>query len=613
MKYYKRELANRLVYFPLLRVLVFNFWFRLVFAGFVLSLVFLALFLPRIWRMTPPGFLPVIKVSGLDMARAWSLKRSALRSMKAGDYDGAVYAWQAAVANNPANPDSLRGALRNFLKLDHPNPRYQGPAVGQTFWLLKLTGTNAADVELVSQIYDKFQLYDLTLRLLGPLEDHLSAPEEAACLKALFHSGQMVRFAARWAKLAGNHADSTPELQLYGAAYQAGWGAYSSAEEGQKHLEAALEDPDRRILANRLRLLVCAHRRDAAGYQDSLQRLVQWQSDTVLDHVLYWQLLAALGRKEEAAGLARSFPRPPATANDVRRLAETQIVLGMRDEARRFLQDNAQQSGNSPDLWMMLASLLVEDRKWEELRGLALQLRQQPVIRDTLANYSFYLEGRAELGLERPAVAAAAFEKAAQRPFEDAALGLTTAGSLLKLGYPAPARDILLPLEAGLARNPDYWQALFAAAYALKQPGLAVKAAAKAYELQPDNIVMANNYAAALLVNRERTEQAVRLTLQLVARFPDSTSAKINHALALILNRRTTEAEEILRKIDPAKLGPLEATSLYLGLFEVCFSGKRYEQAREAASHIDTKYLFPNQIEWLEEARRQMPQQQAAR
>jgi predicted Zn-dependent protease len=320
-----------------------------------------------------------------------------------------------------------------------------------------------------------------------------------------------------------------------------------------------------------------------------------------------------VGRKDEAAELARSFPRPPATANEVRRLAETQIVLGMRDEARRFLQDNVQQSGNSPDLWMLQANLLGEDKKWEELREFALQLRQQPSVRDTLANYSFYLEGRAELGLERPAVAEAAFEKASRRPFEDTALGFTTAGSLLKLGYPAAARDILLPLETGLSKNPDYWQTLFAAAYALKQPDLMGTAAAKAYELQPDNIVTANNYAAALLVNRARAEEAVRLTLQLVARFPNSTSPKINHALALILNRRTAEAEEILTKIDPAKLGPLEATSLFLGLFEVYSSGKRYEQAREAASRIDIKYLFPNQIKWLEDARRQMPQQQAAK
>ena len=305
--YFKKRLANRLVYFPLLRLLIFNFWFRLVFAGFVLLLIFLAMFLPRIWRVTPPGFLPLIRISGLDMARAWSLKRSALRSMAAGDSDRAVYAWQAAVRNNPADSAMLRGALTNFLRLDRPNPGYQGLAVGQTLWLLRLSRTNDADVELVSQVYDKLRLYDPALRLLGPLEDRLSPSEESVYLKALFHSGQMARFAGRWQKSAGKRSNIAPDLRVYHAAYRAGWGPSFEAAAGRKQLEAALEDPDQRILSNRLRLLVCAHLGDADGYRESLQRLGQWQSDMLIEHVIYWQLLATLGRKSEAAELARQF------------------------------------------------------------------------------------------------------------------------------------------------------------------------------------------------------------------------------------------------------------------------------------------------------------------
>ena len=35
---FKLDLANRLVYFPLARLLIFSFWFRLIFAGFLLFL-----------------------------------------------------------------------------------------------------------------------------------------------------------------------------------------------------------------------------------------------------------------------------------------------------------------------------------------------------------------------------------------------------------------------------------------------------------------------------------------------------------------------------------------------------------------------------------------------
>ena len=610
--YFKRQLANRFVYSPLLRVLIFNFWFRLAFVGFILFLIFLALFLPRIWRTTPPGITPIIKISGLDMARAWSLKRSALRAMAGGDFSAAAYAWQAAVANNPANPGLLRGALGNVLRLDRPDPKQQRPALGQAFWLLRLTGTNAADLELVAQVCDKFQFYDRTLRLLGPMEDRLTSAEEAAYLKALFHCGQMARFAGRWTRLSEKRFNITPELQLYHAAYLAGWGAASEARDGRRRLETALEDPPQRILSNRLRLLVCAHSGDAAGYQESLQRLAQWQSDTLLEHVIYWQLLAALGRKDEARELARSFPRPPASSLETVRLGETYVVLDLRDEARQFLQQRLQQFGDSPEVWMLQANLLVEDGKWEELRELALQLRQHPAVPDTLVGYSHYLQGRAELGLERPAVAEISFQKAAQRPFEDRALGLSAASGLLKLGYPAVARDILRPLENGLAATPEYWQALFAAACELKQSDLMSTAAARAYALQPGNAAAANNYAATLLVNRERAEEAVRLTLLLSGRFPDSTAARLNHGLALLLNRRTAEAEALLKAIPPEKLSAREAASLQLGLFEVYFNKQQYDKARQTSKRIDVKYLFPNQTQWLEETLRRMSEQPAA-
>jgi len=161
--------------------------------------------------------------------------------------------------------------------------------------------------------------------------------------------------------------------------------------------------------------------------------------------LIYWQLLAALGRKDEARELARSFPRPPASSVETVRLAETYVVLDLRDErgssCNSAFSNSAIQrksgcsrptAGGGP--------------QWEELRELALQLRQHPAVPDTLVGYSHYCKAA-------PSWAGSTrrrgniFQKSAQRPFEDRALGLTTASSLLKLGYPAIARDILLPLE----------------------------------------------------------------------------------------------------------------------------------------------------------------------
>ena len=608
---FKLDLANRFVYFPLVRVLIFSVWFRVAFAGFFLLLLFLALFLPRIWTVTPAGFLPVYKRSGLDMAQAWSLKRSALRAMNAGQFDRAAYSWEAAVERNPANAELIRGALRNTLQLPRPGPKQQGAAIGQSLWLLRLTGTNAADLELVTRIGDKFQLYDLLLALLGPRAERLTPAEETVYLKALFHSGQMAPFASRWERLP---QDSTvrAELELYHCAFLAGWGPVSTVSEGQRRLEAALEKPAQRVLADRLQLLVSARRADAGRYLASLQRLEQAEADTLQEHVVYWRLLAALGRKEEARTLLHSFPRPPSSPLDTLRLAETQVALDLRDEARQLLEKSTLQFGNAQDIWLAWANLLLEDKRWEELRELALQIRQHPRMRDELAGFSFYLEGSAELGLQRPAMAEAAFSKVARHPFENHALALATARSLLKLGYAAVARDLLLPLEKHFSERPDYWHELFGAACELKQADLMAAAAARAYRLQPENATAANNYAAALLVKRDRPEEAIRLTLQVLNRFPESNAAKINHAMALLLNHRTAEAESLLESIAPEKLSGREANSFHLASFEVFFTQQQYDQAREASDRIAVHDLFPHQRAWLDELRQRLPRRTAA-
>jgi hypothetical protein len=60
-----------------LAVLYYDVWFRLAAMVLILSGVFLAAVLPKIWTATPDGFLPVVRISGLDLVQAWSLRRSA--------------------------------------------------------------------------------------------------------------------------------------------------------------------------------------------------------------------------------------------------------------------------------------------------------------------------------------------------------------------------------------------------------------------------------------------------------------------------------------------------------------------------------------------------------
>src|SRR5262249_4465148 len=150
-------------------------------------------------------------------------------------------------------------------------------------------------------------------------------------------------------------------------------------------------------------------------------------------------------------------------------------------------------------------------------------------------------------------------------------LALEEAGVLVRLGYSSYARELLTKFENDLQDQSQYWSTLFSLANALKDPMLLLKAAEREYKMAPDDVQVANHYAAALLINRQQPELAVKLTLRLLAEFPDSVAARVNHAFALLLNHRPLEAQALLMKIPQSGLNPDQAASLQLGLFQAHF------------------------------------------
>jgi len=266
----QEKIIIRLAEYPLLRLLFFSFWFRLVFLGFVGLMIFLALFLPEIWRTTPPGFIPVYRASGLNLVQAWSLQRGALQAMASGKTADALYGWQAALAHNPTNPDLIRGLLRT-LRTDTGTNQYLEMSSQYSFWLLRLSATNLADVELVSQVFERYRLTDLELGMLTSLNHRLSPSLEKAYLKVLFNAGQIKEFARQWKAVNPSVIDA--ELRLYQAAYQAGWGTVNERLQGKESLDAALTHAEGRVVANRLSMAVGLQTRDFQRFAQALRRL----------------------------------------------------------------------------------------------------------------------------------------------------------------------------------------------------------------------------------------------------------------------------------------------------------------------------------------------------
>jgi predicted Zn-dependent protease len=599
----KRRLANRLPNHLLLRLLIFKFWFRLAFFGFVLLVVFLGLFLPPIWTVSPPGFLPIVKVSGLDLVESWSLKRTARREMSVRHYDEANYAWTAAIASNPSDPRALRGLLTCTLVSGTTEPGSVRGAIGQSLGLLRLTHTNSADLELVTDLLQKYECNEITVALLSPIRRRLTEREKACLLKALFSLSRMTEFSELWRGLGGEHIPD-PELPLYSAAHSVGWGGPEEVGSARLKLNQALSISQQRLLANRLLLFVSARTQDLAAYQECLQRLEAWHQDSLADHARYWRLLARGGRVEEAKALALKTTANLRSANDLIALTDAYIATGLCEQALRYFKTHASQFADSQEVWVGYAAALVEAKDWEGLRSLGVQIRAEERVRSLLVGYSHFLEGWAALQMNRRSVAEAAFDRMAEVWTGNPKLALVAASTLIGLNRANSACDLLSKFEGELNTDPNYWRLVFNAADQLKNADLLLKAAQHEFELNPEDVYVANHYAAALLTSHQRSEEAIRLTLRIGTAYPNSTVARINHSLALVRNGRTKEAQDLLETIRPDSLAAEEATSFYLALFEVQYAIKDYRSARKQIDRINTNRLFPPDVAWLEKCRR---------
>lgn len=721
----KRNLTRRLIYSPFLKMLVLLFWFRVVVLGMAAVLVAGVIMVPRLWVVTPPGFLPRVKVSLLDKVQAAMLKRSAERAMARQDYDGAYDAWRNAFGNNQGDPDLTRGLIRCIMAPDPMVENRLPIGVQAADWLLRLTQTNRTDVELVTSFYDKAQLYELAGLLLGPLTQDsmvistndlvnpvaladrlrvasrevdalvldrfpgsakaaLTSPQalgakaateillkglngvidglplyqtqvfanitlrpdtrqllatnprddglkrlnrmlledaypndlrrmfefssrmKAAYVKALFFSSEFDEYDRLWRQLTPAE-QSTPDMQLIRAGYVTGWskaGALSDGNDVGKARETIAAAADQGsgplwVLANRLQMAVSSSRLDAKGYLEALQRLKAAQVDNAVDNASYWMLLANTGRKAEAVTLARDYATPPRASYELVQLARINVLLGTKDVAVKIMRAFANAFPLSESVWTMYASLLLDDKDWEGLRGAALHMRQFPIFRGSLDALANYYEGRADLATGRLEAADQAFRQAGLSDFRTPGQAMVAAGALLTLehgdqrGYPAAARAILERAHGMVTNNLQYLELLTKAADQLRDGELLLESTRAAYELAPNNPDVLMRYSGALLVMNKQPGLAITITGQLLERFPNSSAVKINRALAFLYNYRANEAKAVLDTIDESRLRSEERNSYKQALFEYYYMKQDYEAARGALKEITMEALYP--------------------
>lgn len=586
---------------PLLRQVFFERYFRAAAILLLLFLVALGLFLPKIYTSTPEGVLPVHKMSGLDMLQAWSLAKSARAKAAAGNYDEAFLAWRSAMQNNPGNPRYSEGLVR--LVLDYPATKREFLSTAASFalWNLQLTRTNDASLELAAGLFAKYSLDDYATGLLGSRATNLTPALAAIYLKSLFHQFRMDRFGEVWGSYS-NALTGNREMQVVRAAWQSGWGPVGQISQGRRELEAARNDPATRDLANRLSLPIAVSLSDTFGYERALAALVDTHADRMRDHVAYWRLLVSAGHSAKAAELARGFSRPPETPADAKAMVETLIPMGAQEYAAKFLEQHLPSFSFRPDLWEQLADLLITLKQWPELRDIAVRMRQNQLLREDIAGYSWFLEGLSALRTDRREAALEAFTRAADFPTTNPLLSFKVARQLTGLGYPVLATRLLAKVEQAYGNQAMYWFAVVGAAYEARQFDTMREAAARGYLLNTNEPIFISNYAAMLLMERTNAALAVQLTLRALAGRPKDVGMQINHAQALILNDRLEEAEDLLNKI---KIDDVEAylvTERNVAFFDLYAKRQDRNKALAAYRGIEARFLFLPQLRWLDQA-----------
>ncbi|HNQ90335.1 MAG TPA: hypothetical protein PKM73_17100 [Verrucomicrobiota bacterium] len=603
--------AFRFLQYPLLHFLVTNpVWTGLVLA-LLLGFAAVPIGVLKIWRSTPPGFLPRVRVSAFDLLQAWSLRRSAERAARLGQYEQADRAWRAAIRQNLGDPSLVRGGLSNLLATPSPDPRRSPEILSYTAWLLHLQGTNTADLQLVTRVLVKCERWPEIDQILRPRTDRLSDEERQYYLGALFWLGKSDEFARAW-ESAPEGVRSNPDLQLCRLAYLAARAAPDQARESEAQLELLLEQTPIHIPAHRADLIVRSHRMDLPGYERSLRRLEEVRADRLIDWVGQARLLEQSGRVTEARELAFQKISTTVLPWEVLDLAALLSDLGMKGSARDLLRRATARSGHSRaewsvSLWALYGNLLIELRRWHELLDMVVTLRSFDLPYNILEGYAYFLEGRALQAQEHPELAQRCFESAARQPFPIPSLGLQTGITLLQLGYPQLAQAVLEPLEHALRDDPRYWQALVEAAFLLKKDSVTFfKAASEAYRLLPGDPLCQNNYAAALLLNRWMPEQAIPLTLEMLRRDARNPTARINHAFALTLGRRYGDAAACLADLEPVGLAEEMRTALNLAWLDINLGLDRLPEALRNSEGIDPQHLFPNQIQWVQHQQRRL-------
>jgi len=596
-KWQFKKFIQRLKQNPLIKLLRKDGWFRWLALAMLVTILGAGLMLPKVWRVTPDEIPHPTKISGVDFVQAFALRRSALKHEAAGNAFESLVAWEMARANNPGDAELSRGVIRSKMSQTNAPSALRGFNDGA--WLLILSRTNQADLELVAKWYAHCQLDRELVALLETRPAPLSPTLLSAYLKSLLNQGQITKFAETWERSKPDVV-SDPELGLYHQAYLAGWGPVAEQQRAASALAEQSNTPGSlQVRASKLRLLVGMQMRSTKEVAAALQILEGTKKDTVRDHLLFWRLLASAGEREDLIRFMTASSLQPSTPSETLVWADLWLEVGKDAELEKLLKWSAEKQAVEPGVCVRHGKLLIRQKRWEDLAGLGSSMRLRGGSDLGVVSFGYYLEAKAAYALGRASTLKESLDALLALDAVVAEFAPMMGEGLVEMGYGSAAVKVLKRSESMWAKSTPYWNTLCLAADQARDEATLLTAAKQAYQVEPNNPVVANNYANALLVTRTQASEALEITRRLLQSNPNSLTYLINHASALLLNHRAAEAKSLLVNLRTERLTRAEASQYAIALCELWVELGEPGLASEALEKVDRKTLFPKQSLWL--------------
>ena len=597
----KNYLVHLMVNEPRLR------WFLIVILS--LAVVYVGLF-ARLWRVSPPESPQELYLRATDLIQQWSLHRAGLRAAAQGKSEIAIRTLMLASSINRFSDVVGRDLVTQVTRSTRFNHDWVYYSAGQLELLLSSANKNPGDLRLAAAFYSRFELYDFAIPRFRNPADCASSEAALLMLKAHYTVGNWESIPVVWQQYS-NYLGGVPEASLYRIAGLAMASDSPAVDKKIEELRSIANDSTNAVrnLALHLLIQIDAARLNLVEVRRSLAILEDVHDEQVNDYLYLAETLDGVGLTQEARKQVQSIPGRTMSVYVAEHQLRVWSKLGLDSLAIDFVHHQLVEQRFHYRLILAITPMLVKTGKIEEVRNLAVYVRQVSYLTSVLGPYDVYLNAHAELLAGNRPKSELLFQQFVDLPPSFKPAVLQIAQELNSCGFATIAVRLLDKAAIDFGSSVSAWGEVQAIAVQARSSKLLLQSSRRLHELKPDDRVTANNYAASLLLTRNHAAEAISLTLPLITDYPQLVGPRVNHAVALIQLGRTREAEMGLNGIDPNQLPSEERTGCYFA-WTICQSELGHpDNVRLGNAQIDRGRLFPEQISWLEECLAKLPEQ----